>query len=98
MRPRRVGDPVAQRRGPLLIGLDGDPETAPAVREQRVIGKQRLEHVELELEPVGFFGVDGQMDVGLRRLERELAHDRHHRRHGFGRDGYIRSAGKARSA
>ena len=57
-----------KRRGALLIGLDGDPETAPAVREQRVIGKQRLEHVELELEPVGFFGVDGEMDVGLAPL------------------------------
>ena len=66
MRARRLDDPVAQGRGALLIGLDGDPEPAPAVREQLVIGKQRFEHVELEFEPVGLFGVDGEMDVGFR--------------------------------
>ena len=80
MRPRRLDHPVAQRRGALLIGLDGDPEAAPAVREQLVVGKQRLEHVHLQLEPVGFLGVDGEMDVGLGSLERQLANHRHDRR------------------
>ena len=65
VRAGRLGDPVAQGRGALLIGLDRDPEPAPAVGEQLVVGEQRLEHVELQLEPVGFLGVDGEMDVGL---------------------------------
>ena len=98
MRPRRLDHPVAQGRGALLIGLDRDAEAAPAVREQLVIGEQRLEHVELQLEPVGFLGVDGEVDVRLRRLERQLADDRNDRRKRFCRDAYIRSAGGARSA
>ena len=65
VRPRRLDHPVAQRRRALLIGLDGDPEAAPAVGEQLVVGEQRLEHVHLQLEPVGFLGIDGEMDVGL---------------------------------
>ena len=73
-------DPVAQGRGALLIGLDRDPEAAPAIGEQLVVGEQRLEHVELQLEPVGFLGVDGEMNVGRARLERQLAHDRQDRR------------------
>ena len=77
-------DPFAQGQGALLIGLDRDSEPAPAVREQRVVGEQRLEHVELELEPVGLLGVDGEMDVGLRCLQRQLAHDRKHRGDRFG--------------
>ena len=52
------------------------PEPAPAVGEQAVVGEQRLEHVHLQLEPVRFLGVDGQMDVGRAGLGRELAEDR----------------------
>ena len=60
--PRR---PSRQRHGALLIGLDREPEPAPAIGEQRVVGEQRLEQVHRQLEPVGFLGVDGEMDVGL---------------------------------
>ena len=41
------------------------PKPAPAVGEQFVVGEQRLEHVHLQLEPVGLLGIDGEMDVGL---------------------------------
>ena len=83
MRPRRLDHPVAQRRGALLIGLDRDPEPAPAIGEQLVVGEQRLEHVHLQLEPVGFLGVDREMDVGLRCFQRQLANDRNDRRERF---------------
>ena len=100
MRPGGLGDPFAQRHSALLIGLDRDPEPAPdrPLGEQLVVGEQRLEHVELQLEPVGLLGIDGEMDVGLGSLERELAHDRQHRGDRFGLHAYIRSADGARSA
>ena len=67
----------------LLIGLDRDPEAAPAFVKQFVVGKQGLEYVELEVEPVGFLRVDGEMDAGFRRLERELANHRNRGRKRF---------------
>ena len=86
--PRRLDHPVTQGRGALLIGLDGDAESGPAPlfaigAEQRAVGEQRLEHVHLQLEPVGLLGIDGKMDVGRRRLERQLANDRDDRRERF---------------
>ena len=87
LRPWRassVDDPVAQRHGALLIGLDGEAEAFPAVCEQLIVGDQRLDDVHRQLEPVGLLGVDGEMDVGLRRHQRQLADDRHQRRHGLG--------------
>ena len=60
-----------------------EPEPAPAVREQAVVGEQRLDHVQRQLEPVGFLGVDGEMDVGRAGLERQLAQHRQHRRLGL---------------
>ena len=51
-------------------------EPAPAIREQAVVGEQRLQHVHLELEPVRLFRVDRQVDVGLARLPRQVLKDR----------------------
>ena len=76
VRPSSLDDPVAQGRGAFLIALDRDPEAAPTVREQLVVGKQRFEHVDLELEPVRLFGVDCEMDVSLRSLECQLTNKR----------------------
>ena len=42
------------------------PKPPQPFGEQSVVGEQRLEHVHLQLEPVGLLGVDGEMDVGLR--------------------------------
>ena len=73
--PREVDRPFAKRPGALLIGLDGNSEPAPAVSEQPVLGGERLEHVHLQLEPVGFLGIDRQMDVGRAGLGGKLAED-----------------------
>ena len=59
------------------------PEPAPAVREQLVVREQRLEHVHLQLETVRLFGVDGEVNVGLARLQRQFPNNRQHRRDGF---------------
>ena len=52
------------------------PKPAPAVREQAVVGEQRLQHVHLEFEPIRLFRVDRQVDVGLARLLRQFLKDR----------------------
>ena len=84
LRPGSVDHPVAQGCGALLIGLDRDPEPLPTVGEQRIVGEQSFEHVHLQLETVGFLGVDGEMDVRPRRLQRQFADHRDHRGDGLG--------------
>ncbi len=83
MPPRELGGPVAQRRGAFLVSLDREPETGPAagaaIGEQRVVGDQRLENVEREFEPLGLLGIDGEMDIRIARLARQIAQDRDQR-------------------
>ena len=64
VRAGEVDDPVDQRHGALRIGLEREPEAAPAIGEQGIVGDQRLDDVERQFEAVGFLGVDRQMDVG----------------------------------
>ena len=77
-------DPVAERDGALLIGLDGEAEAFPvsavSAGEQAVIGDQRLNDVEREFEPLGLFGVDREMNIGIARPLGQRAEHRHQRR------------------
>ncbi len=72
--------PFDHRHAALLIGLDGKAEAFPAAAvgagKQAVVARERLEQVHRQFEPVGFFGVDGEMDVRVARRGREVAHDR----------------------
>ena len=60
--PGKIGEPVDDRQGSFLIGLDGEAESIPAgeVRGER----QLLDEVEREFETIGFFGVDREADAG----------------------------------
>ena len=58
----RVTGFLAERR---IADLERLAAPVRAVGEQLVIGEQGLEHVHLEFEPVGFLGIDGEVDVGL---------------------------------
>ena len=68
--------PVAKWRGALLISLERNAEAAPSGGEQLIIGEQRLEHIELQFEPIRFLGVDGEVHIRLRCFQRQLAYDR----------------------
>ncbi len=72
--------PFDHRHAAFLIGLDGQPEPFPAAAvgpcEQAVIACERLDQIHRQLEPVGFFGIDGEMDIRIARSGREIAHDR----------------------
>ena len=67
MRASHLGNPLAQGNGPFLIGLKREAEPAPVVREQLVVGDQRLEHIHLQFETFVLFRIDGEVDVGFRR-------------------------------
>ncbi len=60
----------------LLIGLDCKAKTIPAGK--RRIGKDRGDHVERKFQPVGFFGIDGEIELmclsHLRKLQ-EVGHE-----------------------
>ena len=58
---REIGKPVYQRERALLVGLHREPEPVPA-RERR-LKRQPLDHVEREVEPLGFLGVDRESDA-----------------------------------
>ena len=87
--PRRLDHPIAQRRGAFLIGLDGDPEAAPAIGECFVVAEQRFKHVHLQLEPVGLLGIDGEADAGFPREPCQRRHARHQLGHHAIRLGYL---------
>ena len=47
--------------GAFLVGLNGEAETMPAGERGR--GGKRGENIEREFEPVGFLGIDGEIQV-----------------------------------
>ena len=62
-RGRGVGEPVDHCRRAFLIGLHRKPKTLPAL--QRRIGEHGRDHIERQLETVGLFRVDGEIEVVL---------------------------------
>ena len=58
---REVDDEVEHVGGALLVGLHHEAQSRPA--GERVVGGERLEQVEREVEAVGLLGVDVQPDV-----------------------------------
>ena len=63
-------DVVDDERGALLIGLHHDAKAVPAA--QRTLGHDLKNQVQRELQPVGFFGIDGQTDAVAARQLRQL--------------------------
>ena len=43
--------------------------------EQLIVGEQRLEHIELQFEPIRFLGVDGEVHIRRVPLQRQFAYD-----------------------
>ena len=79
MPPRQLRHPVHQRHRALLVGLQRQAKPLPAAREQAVVGHQRLDDVQRQFQPLGLFGVDGEVDVGIARFRRQIAQHRHQR-------------------
>ena len=84
MRAGERVDIVDHGAGALLIGLDRQPKAVPAA--ERGIGERRRDHVERQLQPVGFLGIDGEvqiMGLGALRQVEQLRHQLgHHARRG----------------
>ncbi len=81
-RLRRAGHPVDHRRRALLVGLHREAEAVPA--GEAGIGQSAGDDVERQFEPVGFLGVDGEVELmglgGARQLDHprgQLRHDPH---------------------
>ena len=68
-------EPVDHGGSALLVGLHGEPEAVPAA--QRAVGEHRGHHIEGEFEPIGFLGVDGEIEAVRARFARKLARHRH---------------------
>ena len=62
--------------------MDGKAEAAPAASEQTVVRRQLFDDVHAELEPVGLFGIDSQVDIGGGRHPHQILEGRHD--HGLG--------------
>ena len=60
--PGQGGEPVDQRRRPLLVGLNRQAEPLPA--GQFRVGEHRFDHVEGDLQPVRLLGIDAHADAG----------------------------------
>ncbi len=54
-------DVIYDRRGAQAIGLDHHTEPVPS--GQFRVGKDRVDHVQRQLQPVGFLGVDVEADI-----------------------------------
>ncbi len=65
-------DPVDDVAGARPVGLDDDAEAVPA--GQPLIGEHGGDHVEREVEPVGFLGIDVEAHVGAARHQRQRQH------------------------
>ena len=68
--PRDIDDPVDHRASAFLIRLHDKAEPVPS--DQCGIGRQALEQVERELEPIGFLGVEVEPDVAPSRALRQM--------------------------
>ena len=93
---RDVIEPVDHGGSALLIGLHGEPEAVPAA--QRAVGEHRRHHVKGELEPIGFLGVDGEIEAVRARLARKLERLRHKFAQNHARAIWPRSADARRRA
>ena len=72
--PRVLGQcdqPVDDLDRTLLISLDREAQPVPIV--QRGVARERGEQLQRQHQTVGFFRVDRQADVRLRRFQRQLA-------------------------
>ena len=72
--------PVDQRHSPLAVSLHGQAKALPAGGEQVWIGDQVLDDVERQFQPLGLFGIDGEMDIGPAGLQGEVLEHRHQHR------------------
>ena len=62
-------------RGALAVGLDGQPEPVPP--GERRVGRDGGDHVERQLQPVRFLGVDGEIEVECAAGAGQPGHARH---------------------
>ena len=72
---REIVDIVDHVAGALLIGLDREAKTVPA-RERRIAERGR-DHVERQFQPVGFLGIDGEIQIIGLGLPRQIDQPRH---------------------
>jgi hypothetical protein len=88
--PHHQLDAVAARQGRHfvhqfqaagLVGLQRQSQAVPLRKALRHTFGQRLQQVQRQLQPLAFFGVDGQVDVG----RRGCLHQRPHTRQQFGK-------------
>ena len=59
-RLRRLRDPVDHRSSALLIGLHREAEAVPA--RKRRVAQHRGDHRKRQFQPVGLFGIDGEIE------------------------------------
>jgi len=75
--------PVAHRHTTLLIGLNGKtkalPSAAIGAAEQIIVCHQFLDDVEAQFQPLGLLGVDGEVNIGIARADRQRPDGGHHR-------------------
>ncbi len=78
--PGQIGEPLDDRKSPLLIGLHGEAKPVPT---GKVGGKcQILEKIEREVEAVGLLGIDRQADADPPCVAREVEeHGEHFGKH-----------------
>ena len=76
VRPGDAGHLVDHFQRACLVGLHRQAETAPVRKVLRDARRQRGQHVERQFQPIAFFGVDGQVDVGPRGGLDQLPHAR----------------------
>jgi hypothetical protein len=72
---RQLGQPLEHRVAALGIALDGEPQPVPAGEFRR--GRGCREDLELEVEPVGLLGIDGEAEIGGFRGPCQLDEARH---------------------
>ncbi|OQC04849.1 MAG: hypothetical protein BWX79_02406 [Alphaproteobacteria bacterium ADurb.Bin100] len=78
---RQPNDVLDQRQRARLVGLQRQAEAAPLRKVLRHLRRQRLEHVERQLQPVHLLGVDRQPDVGARSPLAQAPDPRHQLAH-----------------
>ena len=83
--PRQRDHPLGQRDRAFGIGLQGEAKALPAGAEQFIIARQFLDDIQRQLEPLGFLGIDREMNVGIARLQRQIFEQRYQHCLGGGR-------------
>ena len=63
----------------LLIGLDREAKTVPAF--ERCVAERRRDHLQRQFQPVGFLGIDGEIQIKVPGMAREVDQPRHQFRH-----------------